>query len=519
MSLENPATPNVFVPAPPPNTTKHTSEITRVSWNTQVAHIVASSSNCGTSIIWDLRQKKPWCELREANRSAISDIAWNPQEGMHIITASSDDQNPSIKLWDLRASTTMPLATLQGHSQGILGVSWCPHDPRLLVSCGKDNKTIIWDLFSLKAIDELANSDDGGGGGEPLGAESAFGGMGASQQKRFSVQWSPNCRGVLSTCSFDRKVQAHSVTGAGSNSGRAPKWLQRPSGVTTAFGGKVVKFSNSAQRQVVIDTVPESPSLVAASNRFESMMSAKSYKDLCSYKIETSRTPKERQVWGFMSLLFEPNAREMLVGHLGLNAAEIERQAREFEESASNGIPDLGSSQDLNTSPPMSAAASSAIKRSLLVGNFSAAVDCCFKSGQLADALVLASCGGADLWQKAQAEYFERSSSSRPFLKIVNAVINNTLPELVSTSDLSKWEETLAILSTYGKSEEFPGHCEMLGERLKDIGKDDESCICYMCALNIEKVSGRRSRRSKRGLVRAAAAIFRMRRSSILTSN
>lgn len=39
------------------------------------------------------------------------------------------------------------------------------------------------------------------------------GSLSSSQQKRYDVQWSPLTRGVVSTCSFDRKVQAHSVIG------------------------------------------------------------------------------------------------------------------------------------------------------------------------------------------------------------------------------------------------------------------------------------------------------------------
>jgi len=35
--------------------------------------------------------------------------------------------------------------------------------------------------------------------------------------------------------------------------------------------------------------------------------------------------------------------------------------------------------------------------------------------------------------------------------------------DLVLGSSLDRWQETLAILSTYGKSEEFPGLCEVIG--------------------------------------------------------
>ena len=59
-SLEPPDQPSVFVPAPPPNNAKHTADITKVAWNTQVVHILASAAQNGSCYIWDLRQKKAW---------------------------------------------------------------------------------------------------------------------------------------------------------------------------------------------------------------------------------------------------------------------------------------------------------------------------------------------------------------------------------------------------------------------------------------------------------------------------
>jgi hypothetical protein len=38
-------------------------------------------------------------------------------------------------------------------------------------------------------------------------------------------------------------------------------------------------------------------------------------------------------------------------------------------------------------------------------------------------------------------------------LLILHAIIKNKMMDLVAVSDLSKWRETLALLSTYGKNE------------------------------------------------------------------
>jgi protein transport protein SEC31 len=58
MALDQLDPPTVFLPAP--NTSKHTADITQVAWNTQVAHILASSAQNGSCFVWDLRQKRAW---------------------------------------------------------------------------------------------------------------------------------------------------------------------------------------------------------------------------------------------------------------------------------------------------------------------------------------------------------------------------------------------------------------------------------------------------------------------------
>lgn len=117
------------------NNTHQRAPITSLAWNTQVPHILASAAADGTVTVWDINNRKAWCELPAENSGQpISAVAWNPKEGLQLLTASADDRNPVIKVWDLRTSTSMPLATLSGHHQGILSMAWCPHDEHLLLS-------------------------------------------------------------------------------------------------------------------------------------------------------------------------------------------------------------------------------------------------------------------------------------------------------------------------------------------------------------------------------------------------
>lgn len=82
-----------------------------------------------------------------------------------LVTASDDDQNPIIYMWDLRNSRApeKPLlgAALSkflifaGHNKGVLSLSWSLQDSELLLSCGKDNRTLCWNPSTAEVIGEV----------------------------------------------------------------------------------------------------------------------------------------------------------------------------------------------------------------------------------------------------------------------------------------------------------------------------------------------------------------------------
>jgi len=601
-ALDRPDTPKQpFVPAPDPSAAKHTAEVTKVAWNTQVPHILASASMNGSTHIWDLRQKKSWCELRDAKKCPVTDLCWNPTEGLQIVTASGDDANPVVSMWDLRSSTTMPLSQLAGHTQGILSMSWCPHDTSLLLTCGKDNHTFVWDLFERRPVFELSADTTAS-----AAANSGFGGFGMSAAgRRYECNWSPKQRAVLSTCSFDRKVQVYSLSGTRTASARAPKWLRKPGGAGFGFGGKLATFAQPLSAEgkplvappgqiipapVTVRTVVEDKAFVNASVEFEAALATKNLKGLCEVKAaeadakaankegeEGKEEVHEASVWRFVQLVFEDSARAKLLLKLGFDPAAIaaevasmcpdtatlpepqpsalasdtppvvdggansnataedffggggdgasseavitdaqvvekngsdhlvkeekeegEGDKKEAPVSDTAAVPTAAPAPSSSASLPGAAGAgeevasmlvgeSPAVKRALLVGNFAAAVDGCFARGQLADALLLASCGGAELWEATRLRYFEAQAAKRPFLAVVAAIINSRLGDLVATSDPAEWKETLAILSTYGKSDEFSSLCEQLGEVLEGAGDEKAASLCYLCAINVPK--------------------------------
>ena len=488
-------------PAAP--TTSSSAEITAVAWNTAVPHIVASAASDGVVTVWDIQSNVVWCEIRsESVGHAVSDIAWNPAEGLHLLTASGDDRNPVLRLWDLGTSTTVPLGTLIGHTAGIFRASYCPHDDSLLLTVAKDNRTFLWDLRTLQAVAELPmdvvpEPSTHHAAQHNANALFASGRPGLQEQKqmRYDIQWSPYQRGVALTCSLDKKVQVHSLLSLATCTGRPPAWMTRKSSVTTGFGGLLVSCGMTSPTTVMIQTIPEQPMFAEKVTTFE--MQLQQYQEsgnmiaFCQIMQQKSESDEDKALWGFMQIMFETNARQEMLLHLGYVPEDIVTAVQQYSltptEELSNGVSSMSMKDKSTVAAPMNATVQELVKKALVIGNFAAAVDCCFETGNYADALMLAACGGGDLWINTQQRYFDSEIPKRPFLAVVSSIVRNQLEDVVDQSDLACWHETLAILSTYSQSEEFPTLCIRLGDRLNDSGDESSASLCYMCALNLER--------------------------------
>jgi protein transport protein SEC31 len=65
-----------FTPGPK---SQRLQDITCVSWNRQVQHILASSSSNGCTVIWDLKSRREIIHLAAPNsRHSITSLAWHP---------------------------------------------------------------------------------------------------------------------------------------------------------------------------------------------------------------------------------------------------------------------------------------------------------------------------------------------------------------------------------------------------------------------------------------------------------
>mmetsp|Transcript_17174 Transcript_17174/g.36925 ORF Transcript_17174/g.36925 Transcript_17174/m.36925 type:complete len:1182 (+) Transcript_17174:168-3713(+) len=536
LNCDNPSAPQMYKPSESAKTHQG-SEVLNVAWNKKVPHILASCSNKGTTVVWDLKQKKEVISFQDpASRARCSDVSWNPEKPTQLLVAYDDDRQPSMQMWDLR-NVKYPFKETQGHTKGILSVAWCASDPNLILSCGKDNRIVCW--FNSSAGMELFCELH-------------------TPNTNFEVAWAPHKPSVIAASSLGGGVSLHSVqTQQTSGMKYCPSWYRKPCGVACGFGGKMLAFGRStASASITGEKVPETsfchslvvpnePEIVATADMFESWRSEKRLQEFCSQKVNiSSGQADEGLMWNLLGLQFDDQGRTRLPALLGFDQERIEQEAERYlgkkpgslmgpppeeettvapssstkmlgpdlsDAGADDFFKNLAESTEqqraadeaaalaaiaaaestpvaMESSTNWSSGPESLIKQSLLVGNLTAAVECCFKSGRMAEALLLASGGGTTLWTRARDEYLRLQGDS--FLTTVGNIMTNDFEKLVANSDLKNWMETLAIIATFSQ-DQYPALCEQLAHRLQSEAADIRSAvICYICAKNFSKTVG-----------------------------
>ena len=127
------------------------------------------------------------------------------------------------------------------------------------------------------------------------------------------------------------------------------------------------------------------------------------------------------------------------------------------------------------------------VKAAVMVGDFDLAVKKSLAKGNMADALLLAPFGSDDIFTRAREEYLRNQMRTRPFMRVILAILTKRLDLFVEESDLQKWRETLAVITSYAEQGQFPALCNALGDRILRADPSDSNgsaVVCYMCAFN-----------------------------------
>jgi protein transport protein SEC31 len=508
-----------------------------VAWNRKVPHILATGGSGGFVTVWDLKTKKASLTLNN-NRKAVGAIAWDPNNATKLLTATPDDSSPVILLWDLRNSNA-PERTLQGHDQGILSLSWCQQDSDLLLSCGKDNRTLLWNPQNGERLGEFPEVTNWtfqtrfNPHNPSLSATASFDGKISIQtlQNTNPTASQSQVQGPVDGEDFFTKAQTQ-PQGASFSLKKAPKWLERPSGASFGFGGKLVSFGlvpsaagQPRSSKILISNFSVDSGVGSATESFENALLAGNISSICDSHIAQAKSEEEKADWKVIDTLISDNPRKRVAEYLGFSEeAETTNGISESDEvktedstletngaaAAKNSrlstiFADGGEGEDFlstiaatkgaKTDNPFhlfsdaDSESEKQITKALMLGQFEKAMTICLKEDRIADALIIANCGGKELLEKAQSAYLSRKVKGPNYLRLLSSVIGKNLWDVVYNADLSNWKEAMAILCSYAEEDEFSDLCEALGDRIMDKGSLQDASFCYLVGSKLEKVT------------------------------
>lgn len=512
-------------------------DIECLDWNKQekTAHILATGSSGGFVTVWDVKQKRDILTLNNQGRKAVSAVAWDPEESTKLATATPSDQEPLIYLWSLRNSSA-PERTLKGHELGVLGLSWCVQDPELLLSCGKDNRTICWNPKTGEHYSDFAGGSNWA----------------------FQTKWNPHNPALIASASFDGKIVVTSIQSTNSKSDeqtaanqsldgedffakaqtqpqgtsfnlpKAPRWAARPATVSFGFGGKLIRVSADASRKskITIDSFAVNDSVGEATKKFEEQLSGGDLAGICARKIDEAQTDEEKADWQVIETLNAGKSRKKLRQHLGFGddvdgdlaksaeklginddaAAKPEANGDKDDffgngEDSDNFLADLAATKGAKTNNPFhiytgsESDADKGITRALMLGEFEAALDICLKEDRISDAFMIAVCGGQKCIDKAQNAYLKKKANGPNYLRLLASIVGKNLWDVVHNADISNWKEVMATFCTYADENEFSDLCEALGDRLEEAYQSSndkalrrDASFCYLAGAKLEKV-------------------------------
>ncbi|XP_068113975.1 protein transport protein Sec31B isoform X2 [Hyperolius riggenbachi] len=544
---------NFSVPMTPGGKSQPVEDVSAISWNQQVQHILSSAHPSGKAVVWDLRKNEPVIKVSDhSNRMHCSGMLWHPEIATQLILSSEDDRLPVIQVWDLRFASS-PLKMLENHTRGILSVSWSKDDPELLLSSSKDNRILCWNPSTSEVVYELP----------------------VRNQWCFDVQWCPRNPSVFSAASFDGWLSVYSVMGGSLEAQqksqadkisssfnnldpfgigqslpplevpqqttqttvipplkKPPRWIRRPVGVSFAFGGKLVSFdcpkanvqpAQDIPHQVYISQVTTEREFLTRSSELQVALLSGNLQSYCQSKVQNSSHAFEKNIWNFLKVNFEQDAREKFLKLLGYNKDELDKKISvalgdgwQNKNSPSDGEDLVQSIQSVSSQAsssftaqtsssssmeffnqdaakfeiPVSSDTDGLISQALLMGNFEAAVELCLKDGRYADAIILANAGGETLLRETQQWYFTRQKSK--ITSLLSSVVQHKWKDVVLRCHLQNWKEALALLLTYSKPEEYAELCDTLGNRLEAEGDrrlSAQACLCYISSGNVDRLA------------------------------
>ncbi|KAM4703392.1 protein transport protein Sec31B [Rhinophrynus dorsalis] len=482
-------------------------------WHPEIpTQLVLSSEDDRLPVIqvWDLRFASSPLKMLENHTRGILSVSWSKDDPELLLSSAKDNR---ILCWN--PNTSEVVYELPTKSQWCFDVQWCPRNPSVFSAASLDGWISVYSVMggSLEAqqksqadkISSSFNNLDPFGTGQPLPP------LQVPQQVAQTTVIPPLKK--------------------------PPRWIRRPVGVSFAFGGKLVSFDcpkgpvqptqEPTPRQVYVSQVTTEKEFLVRSSELQAALLSGNLQSYCQNKVQSSPNVYDKSIWNFLKVNFQQDARENFLKLLGYNKEELDKkisnalgeswQNKNSPSEAEELVPSIqsmssqGSSsftgQTLSSSSsmeifnlphqdstkfeiPVSPDTDGLISQALLLGNFEGAVDLCLKDGRFADAIILANAGGEDLLRETQQWYFAQQKNK--ITTLLSSVVQHKWRDIVLSCNLQSWKESLALLLTYSKPEEYSELCDVLGSRLESEGDgklSSQACLCYISSGNVDRLA------------------------------
>ncbi|XP_061555139.1 protein transport protein Sec31A isoform X2 [Phycodurus eques] len=514
-----------------------------LAWNPEVAtQLVLASEDDRMPVIqmWDLRFATSPLKILENHTRGILAIAWSVADPELLLSCAKDSR---ILCWN--PNTGEVLYELPAGSQWCFDVQWCPRNPAVLSAARFDGHIDVYSIMggssqaqSQRHADQISNSF---GNMDPFGTGQTLPPLQLPQTATPPASVNPLKkppkwirRPVGASFAFGGKLVSLENGPANGQQPGGPRLVHVSQVVTEAT---FLKRSEQLQATLNAGTFQEfcQEKIQAAQDQFEknvwSFLKANFESDIRSQFLELLGYNKEGlsakvRPMHISAALEEKSADAPLVdaaiapasAQPPLDNPEVafdmiaaanlkpdqsvppQEQIEEEESSLEEEVPLDEPKTPAQVEEPAEAPAEGVdlsiskdmdglITQALLTGDFEAAVELCIHDDRMADSIILAIAGGAELLEKTQRKYFRMTRGK--ITKLISAVVTKDWRDVLTTCDLHNWKEALAAVMTYAKPDEFSSLCELLGVRL---GASDEAalrahaCLCYICAGNVDKL-------------------------------
>ncbi|EDV21689.1 uncharacterized protein TRIADDRAFT_64202 [Trichoplax adhaerens] len=443
--------------------TNNLADMSCVTWNLQVPHIIASSSSVGHTVVWDMRKtEKPVITLNTGN----------------------------ALMWDVRYMQ-YPIKIFSEHKRGIHAVAWCNQDADMLASCGKDSKVLIWNPNG--SVSNSESNIPSGEISEAFGSDFAnIADVPNSPKPEYTAmplcpKYPPKCLKVSAGASFAVAIsqvvtnevfieRAKKLDNAIADNGNLITFCDerlKSSGddyESLQWGFLKANFLKEPRKKIIellgchhFDTDKELPQLSSVDEQV-AIQDENALQDEEIKRLETSSA----------SIIGDNYLKDMkTIGEIKPECEPSMKTDSRCDENSSEKAFTISFSDD----------SEKLLGKLLLVGNLTGAVEACINSGKMAEAILLAIAAGPETLEKTRSSFFSKRIDN--LSRLIYAIISRDWSDIVKACSLSNWREILTILLTYARADEFSQYCSILGERLESSADADHrkyAGLCYICA-------------------------------------